>query len=88
MLPEAPLPHVVPPSFSPQLEREIRIALAERLGRDGTADEIRAYRQLVWTIAIGIDAITSAHTPPPVPPSWPEPPSTRGNQRSRTTGKS
>jgi hypothetical protein len=92
MLPEAPLPHVVPPSFSPRLEREIRVVLAQRLGREGTAGEIQAYRQLVWAIAIAIDAITrapvTAATPPPAPPSWPELPSTPGNPPSRMIAKS
>jgi hypothetical protein len=92
MLPEAPLPHVVPPSFSPRLERELRVVLAQRLGREGNADEIQAYRQLVWAIAIAIDAITrtpaTAATPPPAPPSWPEPPSTHGSPQSRTIAKS
>jgi hypothetical protein len=92
MLPDAPLPHVVPPSFSPRLECEIRVVLAQRLGRDGTAGEIQAYRQLIWAVAIAIDAITrataAAATPPSAPPLWPEQPSTHGNPQSRTIDKS
>ena len=92
MLSEAPLPHLVPPAFSPDLERDIGDALAARLGHDGTAEELRAYRQLLWAFATAIDAIANSDSPAATPSTsslqCPAPPSTRGNQRNPMTGRS
>lgn len=90
MLPDAPLPIAAPDAFAPDIERELPALLAKRLGREGTAEELQQYRQLLWAFAIALRALdrvddTSPSDPPSLP--CPAPPSTLASRASPTTGK-
>lgn len=90
MLPDAPLPIAAPDTFSPDIERELPALLSKRLGREGTAEELRQYRQLLWAFAIALRALDRVADPaPPDPPvhPCPVPPSTLASRASPTTGK-
>jgi hypothetical protein len=67
-----PLPPPVVPLFPAALERRIKALLATRLGREGTDDELAAYRQGLWVMArllahaaerIDTNALPTPHVP-------------------------
>jgi hypothetical protein len=65
-----PLPPLVVPLFPAALERRIKALLATRLGREGTDEELAAYRQGLWVmarlLAHAAERITNALTPFPM----------------------
>jgi hypothetical protein len=87
MLSDAPLPIAAPDTFAADIERDLPSLLAKRLGRPGTADELQAYRQLLWAVAIALGALDRSAPTPPSTPSCPVPLSTRGSPPSPTTGR-
>lgn len=90
--PTAPLPFV--PPFSPELEQRIAVLLQRRLGREGSPEELVAYRQGLWAFATFVGSIierqvtkgvnTDSSTIDPCH----ELPSTPANQRNPMIGKS
>lgn len=89
--PPAPLPLV--PSFAPELEARIAALLRRRLGRDGTAEELAGYRQVLFALATFIGNVIDreraadlASRPTSTDPC-PEPSSTPGSPRKATTDK-
>lgn len=90
--PTPPAPFV--PPFSPELEQRIAMLLRKRLGREGSPEELAAYRQGLWAFATFVGSIierqvakgvnTDSSTIDPCP----ELPSTPANQRNPTIGKS
>src|SRR5215212_4264490 len=84
-----PLPPPVVPLFPAALEQRIKALLATRLGREGTDEELAAYRQGLWVIArLLAHAIERTRTHAQPHPPCPVPSSTPANQRNLTTGKS
>jgi hypothetical protein len=46
-----PPPKPTIPAFPAELNARLRVTLKERLGRDGTEEELEAYHQGMWAIA-------------------------------------
>src|SRR5258708_14752264 len=74
--------------LSEDLEKEIRLSCAERLGRTPTTNEVAHYREFLVRITLIVQAITRRRTRSPSPsPEWHALPSTPENPRIPTISK-